>query len=268
MQTALALYRQQGDTVMVHRAIADLLSMAATLDDADREALHAERLALEAAAQAQGTLSNRQRLFAQQAEAFYRSARGERAAADAAHQQMLVLADQVGGHAFKSTLLNNLADSALADGRVDEAVQRGRERVGSLAGSRDRSGLAFARLNLANALLAQGHPAAAREQALLGAPGAALFALQREWADVLAGLAAQQGRPHTAARLCGHADAAYAQRDEVREHNEARTRAQAEALARAALGDADFNRLHQAGSGLGFVDACTLALALAEDDAA
>ena len=237
LQTALALYRQQDDTVMVHRAIADLLSMAAYLNDADREALHAERLALEAAAQAQGTLSNRQRLFAQQAEAFYRSARGERAAADAAHQQMLVLADQVGGHAFKSTLLNNQADSALADGRIDEAVQRGRERVGSLAGSRDRSGLAFARLNLANALLAQGHTAAAREQALLGAPGAALFALQREWADVLAGLAAQQGRPHTAARLCGHADAAYTQRDEVREHNEARTRARAETLARAALGD-------------------------------
>ena len=83
---------------------------------------------------------------------------------------------------------------------------------------------------------------------------------------MLAGLAAQQGWPHTAARLCGHADAAYAQRDEVREHNEARTRARAEALARAALGDADFNRLHRAGSGLGFVDACTLALA--EDDAA
>ena len=75
LQTALALYRQQDDTVMVHRAIADLLSMAAYLDDADREALHAERLALEAAAQAQGTLSSRQRLFAQQAEAFYRSAR-------------------------------------------------------------------------------------------------------------------------------------------------------------------------------------------------
>lgn len=55
-----------------------------------------------------------------------------------------------------STLLNKLADSALADGRVDEAVERGRERVQSLTGSRDRSGLAFARLKPANALLAQG----------------------------------------------------------------------------------------------------------------
>jgi predicted ATPase/DNA-binding winged helix-turn-helix (wHTH) protein len=258
--TALALYRQLGDAVMVHRAIADLLSMAAYLDVADREALQAERLALEAAAQAQGTLSNRQRLFGQQAEAFYRSARGERAAAEAAHRQMLVLADQIGSHAFTNTLLNNLADSALADGRVDEAVQRGHERVRSLAGSRDRSGLAFARLNLANALLAQGDTAAAREQAGLGAPGAALFALERDWADVLAGLAAQQGRPRTAARLCGHADAAYAQRAEVREHNEARIRAQAEALARAALGDADFERLRQGGSGLDFSSAATLAL--------
>lgn len=266
LYTALALYRELGDVVMVHRAIADLLSMAANLEEADREALQAERLALESAAQAQGMLSNRQRLFGQQAEAFYRSARGERAAAEAAHRQMLVLADQVGGHAFKGTLLNNLADSALADGRVDEAVQRGRERVQSLAGSRDRSGLAFARLNLANALVTQGDTAAAHEQALLGAPGAALFALERDWADVLAGMAAQQGRAHTAARLCGHADAAYAQRAEVREPNEARIRAQAEALARASLGDADFNRLRQAGGSLDFSGAS--ALALGEDDPA
>lgn len=123
-------------------------------------------------------------------------------------------------------------------------------------------------MNLANALLAQGDTVAAREQALLGAPGAAQFALERDWADVLAGLAAQQGRPRTAARLCGHADAAYAQRAEVREHSEARTRtrAQAEALARAALDDADFNRLCQVGGGLDFTHAH--AQALGEDDPA
>jgi hypothetical protein len=130
----------------------------------------------------------------------------------------------------------------------------------SLAGSRDRSGLAFARLNLTNALLAQGDTVAAQAQALAGAPGAALFALERDWADVLAGLAAQQGRPRTAARLCGHADAAYAQRAEVREHNEARIRAEAETRARAALGDAVFESLRTLGGGLDFPGACALAL--------
>ncbi|MBL8349182.1 MAG: winged helix-turn-helix domain-containing protein [Burkholderiaceae bacterium] len=266
LRTALALYRELGDPLMVHRAIADLLSMAAHLEEAEREALHAELLALEQAARARGTLSARQQFFGQQAEAFYRAARGELAAAEAANQRMLGLAEAIGNSSAKVTVLNNLADSALAAGRVDEAVRRGRERVASLVASRDRAGLAYARLNLANALLMQGDAAGAREQAALGAPAAALFALEHDWADVLAGLAAQEGRPRTAAHLCGHADAAYAGRAEVRERNEARIRAQAEAAARAALGDAEFAALREMGGGLDFATAARLALG--DDDTA
>ena len=260
LRSALALYRALGDPTMVHRAIAGLLGMAAYLDEPERDALHAEMQALERAARSTGRLSGRQQFVSQQAEAFYRSARGELAAAEAANQRMLVLADAIGNSSAKATVLNNLADSALAAGRIDEAVQRGRERVASLAASRDRSGLAQARLNLANALLMQGDVTGAREQAMLGLPTAALFTLEHGWADVLAGLAAQEGRPRTAAQLCGHADAAYARRAEVRERNEARTRARAEAGARSALGDAVFTALCEAGADLDFASACALAL--------
>lgn len=66
--------------------------------------------------------------------------------------------------------------------------------------------------------------------------------MQPYWADYLALLAALEARPQAAARLAGHADADYTAREETRERNEAAARART--LARAALGNAEFDRLH------------------------
>jgi hypothetical protein len=86
-----------------------------------------------------------------------------------------------------------------------------------------------------------------------------MFELQHYCAAYLALLAALEGRPRTAARLLGYAEATYAALEEARETNEATAIERARAMARSAIGDAAFERLHEEGATLGDADIGRLA---------
>ena len=74
-------------------------------------------------------------------------------------------------------------------------------------------------------------------------------------------MAMLEGRPRTAARLAGYADAGYAGREQGRAHNETAAIERARALARTALGDAEFDRLSVNGGALQDGEIATLAFA-------
>jgi len=164
--------------------------------------------------------------------------------------------------AFGSTRLNsNLIDTELAVGNAAKAASMGWEMLKALESSRDEQTLVFVRLNLSAALLALDQPE--HVPALLRAAWnkAPLFAARAYVADYLTLLAALQGRAHDAARLAGYGDATNTRLGE-REPNEAAAVERASRLAREALGDAEFDRLHAEGALLG--DAAVEALAFPE----
>ncbi len=163
-----------------------------------------------------------------------------------------------------SIALGNLIDHELAAGDAAAAAASGTALVGALEGSRDEYSLAFARLNLFAAWLAQDDRVQARSVAQAAWPQAMVFELQHYCAGYLALLAALEARPRAAARVLGYAEAIYAAREETRETNEAAALARAQALARAALGDAGFERLHAEGARLR--DADIAALGFGEED--
>ena len=158
----------------------------------------------------------------------------------------------------------NLVDAELAAGQAAQAAATGVALVASLAGGRDEKSLVYARVNLSAALLALGEHEPARPHLRAGWAQAPLFDMQPFYADYLALLAALDGRFDAAARLAGYADTANA-RVGPREPNEAAAIARAVQLARAALGDAAFDRLHAEGAALR--DADIEALAFGEGSA-
>lgn len=160
--------------------------------------------------------------------------------------------------------LANLVDAELAAGEAAQAAATGMALVASLAGGRDERGLVYARVNLSAALLALGEHEPARPHLRAGWAQAPLFDIQHPYTDYLALLAALDDRVDAAARLAGYADAANA-RLGPRESNEAAAHARAVRLARAALGDAAFDRLHAEGAALR--DADIEALAFGEGNA-
>lgn len=160
--------------------------------------------------------------------------------------------------------LANLVDAELAAGQAAQAAATGVALVASLAGGRDEKSLAHARVNLSAALLALGEHEPARPHLRAGWAQAPLFDVQPFYVDYLALLAALDGRFDATARLAGYADAANA-RIGPRESNEAAAHARAVQLARAALGDAAFDRLHAEGAALR--DADIEALAFGEGNA-
>jgi hypothetical protein len=167
------------------------------------------------------------------AQALARHCRGDHCGAMAGFRRQLELQRAAGSD--DGPALTDLANCALAAGRVAEAVASGRTLVERLAGTRRQHSLARARLQLASALLAQDEVEPAREVACQGWPQARRFDLQYRWADALALLAALECRGEAALRLVGYADAGYAARDDRRQINEQRSAARAEQLARAAL---------------------------------
>ena len=74
------------------------------------------------------------------------------------------------------------------------------------------------------------------------------------------------GRPRAAAKLAGYADTGYAASEDTRELNEATAYNRACTLARAAIGDVEFDRLHAEGQPLR--DERIEAIAFATDDTA
>jgi hypothetical protein len=184
-------------------------------------------------------------------------ARGDNQAALDAQQQSLHLTRTAGGNT--SVSLANLIDTQLLAGRANDAVLSGRALIAELEGTRFENPLAYARLNLAAALLVQGETAEARAIAQAGWPQAARFDMQPYWADHLALLAALEDRALDAARLAGYADAAYARNEDERQGNETAAVERARTLAREALGEAEAARLQAEGERCSDDDAAALA---------
>lgn len=179
-------------------------------------------------------------------------------------RRMLALDRERGSHAAIAT--GNLIDAELAAGDPAAAARSGFELVEALLGTRHEYSLAFARINLLAALLAQDDVAQARPVAQAAWAKAAVFDLQHAAAAYLALLCALEGRPRAAIRLAAYSEAIYAARDEAREQNETAATTRAQALARRALDDpASFPRLHDEGAALR--DAEVAAVAFAIDDA-
>ena len=182
---------------------------------------------------------------------FLAQARGDAAAA--LHWLRRAIALQRAAGSDDAVMLANLIDAELAQGDVEAAVRDGRALVARLAASRDERDLAFARVNLAAALLAHGDAAAAREVAQQGWPQGRRYGLQPYWADYLSLLAALEGRVRRAARLAAFADASYRTRREERGGNEAAAAARVRSLLEVALAGAGtplIERLRREGESL------------------
>ena len=139
--------------------------------------------------------------------------------------------------------MGTLIDAEHACGHIQAAVDLGERMLEQLAGTRDEYSRLFVRGNLNLAYLALDDTARAR--ALLQAewPVALQFNLHILASDGPALLAALEGRPRTAARLAGYADAGYAARDLIRHPIEVSLRERTHSLCRAALGEQTFERL-------------------------
>lgn len=159
----------------------------------------------------------------------------------------------------------NLIDAELRAGDAQAAVRNGEALLADLSGGRNEEALAFTRMNISAALLALDDAPRARSHARAGWPQGRLFDLQPDWAAYLALLAAQEARPRAAARLAGYADADYAAREMTPQTNEANAHRRACTLARAALGDAEFERRRAEGRLLRDEQIEAIAFATADD---
>jgi hypothetical protein len=161
---------------------------------------------------------------------------------------LLALDRARGSHASIAT--GNLIDAELAAGHAKAATSLGAELVESLRGTRHEYSLAFARINLLAALLAQDDAAQARPVAQQAWVRADAFELQHAAAAYLALLAALEGRPRAAVQLAAYSQALYATRNEAREQNETAATLRALQLARRSLDDATFAQLQADGAAL------------------
>jgi predicted ATPase/DNA-binding winged helix-turn-helix (wHTH) protein len=177
--------------------------------------------------------------------------------------RLLALDRARGSHA--SIAMGNLIDAELAAGHAKAATSLGAELVESLRGTRHEYSLAFARINLLAALLAQDDAAQARPVAQQAWARADAFELQHAAAAYLALLAALEGRPRAAVQLAAYSEALYARRNEAREQNETAATLRALQLARRSLDDATFAQLQAEGVALG--DAEISSVAFGHDDA-
>jgi predicted ATPase/DNA-binding winged helix-turn-helix (wHTH) protein len=162
--------------------------------------------------------------------------------------------------------LHSLANAEQIGGDAAAALPRLREAVDIARRIRMRATLhAYLLPNRIAAQVALGDLAAAREAAAEGWPHARAQDAEAWWADHLALLAARDGRPHTAARLLGYSDAAYARLNDSRQALEAQAAAAAECTACAALGVGVFAVLRAEGSEPTAAER-VFAAALARDD--
>jgi hypothetical protein len=161
-------------------------------------------------------------------------------------------------------MMGALIDAELECGHTQAAIQLGERMLEQLAGTCDEYSRLMVRGNLNLAYLALGDTARARPLLQAEWPVALQFNLHALASDGQALLAALEGRPRTAARLAGYADAAYAARGVIRHPVEAAFRERAHALARAELGDTTFERLTAEGRHLR--DEEIAGLAFATDD--
>lgn len=241
LDLARGLHAQTGDPFTLYNALCARARSAARLDRVDEaEAALAEAERLE------DPDWPAQRLYwGVEAAYFIAAARDDAARAAALLRRALALQASAGSD--DTVMQSNMIDAELALGHAAAAVRDGRALVARLEGSRHEHDLAFARVNLLAALLADGHTDEAQALARRAWPQARRFELQPYWGDYLSLLAARQGRLALSAGLSGYADAAYQRRGEARSGNEARAAAQARALAQQGLGETGWAAAQQDG---------------------
>jgi hypothetical protein len=174
---------------------------------------------------------------------------------------------QVAGDEYRILAgLSDLIDNDLAARNIEDAVQRGIELEQRLRAGRHLWNLTVVRINLTAALVLQGAIEAAHHMARVVWPMAVQFDVAAALADHLALLAALTERPAATARLLGYADRGYTSMSRARDLNELRAAQRAASLARASLGEAEFERLRAQPTTL--TDDEVLPLALAAGDSA
>ncbi len=247
---ALALARQRAPLAADRYELYDALCGVAhmVVDDDIEEAM---RLVDEARGLEDPSWSAYRRRPALRVQASIATARGDADAARHLYRRLLD-ADRGAGEANQVTLLN-MANAELAAGDAAAAVASGERLVAMLRDRRDENFVLFARVNLAAAHLALDQVEAARgvlldlwaapgptgSSATAGRPGLPRSSQRprarvHAWCvDVLALLAALQGRPAHAAQLVGAADTRYAATASVRQVNEQRAHERTLALIRA-----------------------------------
>jgi predicted ATPase/DNA-binding winged helix-turn-helix (wHTH) protein len=153
----------------------------------------------------------------------------------------------------------NLIDAELAAGNASSAARLGGELVASLEGTRHEYSLAFARINLLAALLAQDDVGAARPVAEAAWARAGVYDLQHAAAAYLALLCALERRSRAAVMLASYSEAIYRAREETREQNETAATMRALSIARAHLDAATFMRAQEEGAALRDADIAGIA---------
>lgn len=180
----------------------------------DAEALLAEALAIESPSwppvRRRCTLTVRAGIAA---------ARGDHAMALSLDRELLRLSREAGDWSPMTQI--NIADGELRCGDASAAVATGQALVQQLSAQHDDDHLAYARLNLAAALLALEDTKMARQVLRACLAGARRIARLSWWCDHGALLAAHEGRLADAAVLLAAADEAYRSVGESRQHNEA-----------------------------------------------
>lgn len=166
-----------------------------------------------------------------------------------------------------ASAIGTLIDAEISVGNLQAAMEIGAQTLARLAGTRDEFSRLLVRANLLLAALELGDTQRARELLQAVWPLALQYRLHALCSDSPALLAALEGRWRTAARLAGHADAAYESRDLIRHPLEAKARMRTESLARSALGDALFGRLVSDGRTIADTEVEELALAAADSPA-
>ena len=141
-----------------------------------------------------------------------------------------------------------LGHDELAGGDVATALPRLAEALAIARQLLDREAtLGYLLPTLVMARVSLGQLGAAREAATEGWPHARALDADAWWADHLALLAAREGRPHTAARLLGLADAGSARMSDGRQVLEARSTAATEAALHEAIGPSALELLRAEG---------------------
>lgn len=261
---AVQLYRELGDDRGLYRSLS-MLGMATARGDLRDEC---EQACAELQAFDQRGMSARAQFMASVAHLGLADRRGDVVAMRQILQRQLTLAKAAGDTSNVQNTLSTLADTDLVAGRIADSVAHGVELERRLSGTRHQNTLAFVRVGLTGALIANDDHDAARDMALRAWPLAVRFDIKSALADNLALLCAKEGRASSAAMLLGYADAGNAASGLVRQLSEAHAAQQAEALARPPLGDTDFERLRSRGAALHDDEALAIALATTDGSAA
>ena len=147
-------------------------------------------------------------------------------------------------------VMAGLADLELAAGNVEAAVRIGRELAALAQGTRAGQYAGYERVNLCAALLALDQVDEALDLARRFWPEAGRLEIQPVWGEYMSLLTALQGRFELSARLAGFVAQGYRRFARFGEPNELNARKRTQALAVAALGEPEFERLRLLGESL------------------